>query len=124
MQKERNFDFNQLIGFVLIAILFGVYFWMTKPSEEELARQKQELLAKEATEKNKGTQKDIAQFPTDSLATQQVVKEENVTFENEHVKIQVNGRGGQIGLVQLKEHLAFDSLKGVDAQPLLSLIHI
>lgn len=118
MQKERNFDFNQLIGFVLIAILFGAYFWMTKPSEEELAKQKQELLAKEAAEKNKAKPQNVAQFPTDSVSAQQLVAEENVTLENQHVKIQVNGKGGQIGLVQLKEHLAYDSLKGVDAQPL------
>lgn len=119
MQKEKKFDFNQLIGFILIGVLFLGYYWMTKPTEEELAQMKQEQLLKEQTDAAKNNPKQqIAQIPTDSAAVAVPTEVKNVTLENDKVKIDINGIGGQIGLVEVKNHLAYDSTKGKDAQPL------
>ncbi len=119
MQQEKKFDFNQLVGFVLIAILFGAYYFMTKPSEEELAEMKKEQVAKAKAEaQQKKSDDKVAQYPTDSASIKALTEVKNVTLENEKVKIEINGKGGQIGLVQIKDHLAYDSAKGVDAKPL------
>ena len=56
MQQEKKFDFNQIIAFVLMGLLlFGVMYWNT-PSDEELEKQKQELVQKEKQEKAKEQQ--------------------------------------------------------------------
>ena len=51
MQQEKKFDFNQTIGFILIAILFGVFYFLNKPSDEQIEEQKKELVQKQQQEK-------------------------------------------------------------------------
>ncbi|WP_395093678.1 membrane protein insertase YidC [Vaginella massiliensis] len=119
MQNEKKFDFNQLIGFILIGVLFLGYYWMTKPTEEELAQAKKELALKEQQQATATQAQQPNNTANATIDSAQIVTEvKNISLENDKVKIDLNGLGGQIGLVEIKNHLAYDSTKGKDAQPL------
>ncbi|OJU43317.1 MAG: hypothetical protein BGN96_01930 [Bacteroidales bacterium 45-6] len=129
-------DKNSIIGFFLIAGVFILYFFITKPTEAQLAAQKhyQDSIAqvqKLQTEKQKsgvaqskapaadssdsflktGAVADSsAQLAATNLAanTDSTAKEQIVTLENADVKIDVSTVGGQMVSAQLKNYKRYD----------------
>lgn len=104
MQQEKKFDFNQIIAFVLMAVLlFGVMYWNT-PSDEELEQQKQELVEKEKQAKVKASQNS-----EQAKAIFQPVSAEakDVEASNEKMKVKFASKGGQIQDVQLVSYTEY-----------------
>ena len=113
MQQEKKFDFNQIIAFVLMGLLlFGVMYW-NSPSEEEIEKQKQELVQKEKEAKAKQAQS-IQQAQTIFKPVAGVAKDVDVA--NEKMNVKFASKGGQIQDVQLKSYTAFE--KGSNDKPL------
>ncbi len=117
-------DRNTIVGLVLITGILIGYTWLTKPSEEELAKikrqqdsinmvqsAKQEKIAEDqkllVPEKhvNITNSTDLKLFSQDSLN-----EEGSVTIENNLLKIIVSNRGGMIESVELKDYKTHDSL--------------
>ncbi len=116
--EEKKFDPNSLIGFVLI---FGILLWImyqNKPSEAEIAadKNKKELVAK-APKAQENAAKITSTSPNDTLqlaqlqktlgsfaysATLPSAKEEFTTIENKLVKLTIANKGGYVVDVTLK----------------------
>jgi len=113
MQQERKFDKNTVIGFVLMAILFIAYFYINRPSEEQLKEiQKQEQLAQQKLEKQKDSlalvqKQELAQPQNDSIS--KTIEAEDVSAENSKFKVTFSGKGGYVSELLLKNYSAFDS---------------
>lgn len=105
MQQERKFDFNQLIGFGLMALIFGAYVYFTRPDPEEIEKQKIELAQKEQAEKEAKVQTE-EESTTAFVPTGEV---KDVTLENDKIKAVISGKGGQISSLELKNFTAYDS---------------
>ncbi len=122
-------DKNSIIGITLIALILGVWVYMTTPTQEELAKQKRMrdsiALAEQQKlhTKNSIVQASVSTVPDSSqkfindsahiLQVQSFYKEfypsvkgeEKVfTLENEKLKITFTNKGGKIKQVELKEY--------------------
>ncbi len=122
-------DKNSIIGITLIALILGIWVYMTTPTPEELAKQKRMRDSIALAEQQKlHTEKPIVQdsvstvpdsshkLINDSVRVLQVqsfykdfyssVKGEEKTFtlENEKLKITFTNKGGKIKQVELKEY--------------------
>lgn len=128
-------DKNTIIGFVLIAAILIGFTWYSKPSEEELAKQKREqayrdsveLVLKQqeseriaadtatgATNKVKdivddfftpSLKKDSVETISDSLEAVVSSNAEIISLENSKVKIDFSTRGGRMISAKLKDYL-------------------
>lgn len=127
---------NQIIGFTLIGIILIGFVFITKPSEEEIkAQQKyQDSIAIAQQIEQKKTQdslqnlitKDTTQTQTHSdtinndsiiqneltkefgvFANNATGKEQEITLENDLLKIKFSNKGAQIRSVQLKEYKTY-----------------
>ncbi|MBP4138479.1 membrane protein insertase YidC [Flavobacterium geliluteum] len=131
--EEKKFDFNSIIGFVLI---FGLLIWImyqNQPSDKEIAAEKakKELVAKEAQAKITTTKSDVlpvaAVAPGDTLqlaqlqktlggfaysATLPSAKEAFTIIENEKIKLKIANKGGYIVEATLKEFKRFEKNSG------------
>ena len=108
MQQEKKFDFNQIIAFVLMGVLlFGVMYWNT-PSDEELEKQKQELV-----EKEKQAKLQAVQNSKQAQAIFQPVTGEakDVEASNEKMNVKFASKGGQIQDVELVSYTAYEKDK-------------
>ncbi|MCX7729141.1 MAG: membrane protein insertase YidC [Bacteroidia bacterium] len=121
-------DKNSITGIVLIAIILGVWVYMTTPSQKELAKQKQirDSIALAESKKIKevqenstnssGTPSVLPVLKNDSIVSlekQNFYKdfypsakgeEKLFTLENEKLKVTFTNKGGKIKQVELKEH--------------------
>ncbi|SRX55438.1 membrane protein insertase YidC [Aequorivita sp. CIP111184] len=135
--EKKKFDFNSLIGFLLIG---GILIWMlylNKPTEEELQAEKAktEAAAKEKAEAEKSKQ-DItlseatteisdAVMPGDSLALEQLknklgsfaysgtlpsATEGTTVLENDVLMLKISNKGGYITEALLKNFHQYDSV--------------
>jgi len=105
MQQEKKFDYNQLIGFVLLGILFIVYMWWTNknaPKEDKKAVQTAQVTTKSETDSA------IATLNTATIS-QDTINQKIVTntFSNPKLNIAFNSKGGQLKSVELKEYKAY-----------------
>jgi len=113
MQQERKFDKNTVIGFVLMAILFIAYFYINRPSEEQLKEiEKQEQLAQQKLERQKDSlalvqKEELAQPQNDSIS--KTIEAKDVSAENSKFKVTFSGKGGYVSELLLKNYSAFDS---------------
>jgi YidC/Oxa1 family membrane protein insertase len=114
-----NTDKNTVIGFILLAILFFVYFWYTnkQSAEWQVIRQKQEDSVRQAQARLRKTT-DVAFASRDSLRRDSAEKisaagsftsaalgqESLVVLENEFVKVTLSSKGAQIKQVELKKY--------------------
>lgn len=135
--EKKNFDFNSLIGFLLIG---GILIWMlylNQPTEAELQEKaRTEAAAKENAVAEEKTNKDIplaqgisdsatAVTPGDSLALDQLKNKlgsfaysgtlpsatDDVTvFENDVLYLKVSNKGGYITEALLKNFTKYDSV--------------
>ncbi|WP_026451647.1 membrane protein insertase YidC [Aequorivita capsosiphonis] len=136
--EQKKFDFNSLIGFVLIG---GILIWMlylNKPSEEEIQAEKAktEAAAKGEAAANEKKSEEISLSeatsdtmnglkPGDSLAMEQLknklgsfaysgtlpsATDESTVFENDVLYLKVSNKGGYISEARLKNFTKFDSI--------------
>lgn len=124
-------DKNSIIGTILIAIILGVWVYMTTPTQEELARQKQirdsialaesnKIKKAETTTDTVGSKTNvnlsISTIKKDSIIEMEkqnfykdfypAIKGEEKFFilENDKLKITFTNKGGRIKQVELKEY--------------------
>ena len=120
-------DKNSVTGMVLIALILGVFWWMNKPSEEEIAEQKRRQDSIALVDAAKAEQQAIreekqqaqaaaeAQEP-DSVRIQKMTSKYGMfagfvngdnqfyTLENEFVKVKLSSKGAKVYSVELKEY--------------------
>ena len=106
-----NTDKNTVIGFVLLAGLFFIYFWYTNKQQTEMAAYKKHFddsvaMIKASAEKAVALQNSV---PLDSAKVTGVknidtVKEEFTYLENDLVTVKFSNRGGQVAEVTLKKY--------------------
>jgi len=123
-------DKKSLIGLGLIAVILMIWLWMSGPSKEQIARNKQikdsvELATKVAqvaeeaklaaaklakdtlkpvTELSDSAKKAIASSLYKDFSVATTGKAELVTLENENVKIYISTKGGNVQKVELKNY--------------------
>lgn len=126
--KEKKFDLNSLIGFILLGAIMVWWMYNNQPTPEELAKQKAVQLQDsiQKAQQNNLTTKVIDSIATnampevsDSLALAKVqnqlgafaysatlpsAKAQETTLENDLVRIKVNNKGGQVTEVELKNY--------------------
>lgn len=117
--QEKKFDKNQLIGFVLMLAIFAGYWFLTKPTEEEIEKAKQEQLAKEQEEaKANSAVKNTDIAVVDSLSPNSNVAQQTFTLENDKMLLEFSNLGAQLSKVQLKEYQAYDKASSNHEKPL------
>jgi YidC/Oxa1 family membrane protein insertase len=126
--EEKKFDFNSLIGFVLLGAIMLWWMYSNQPTPEEIAAEKKAAIEKvEAEEKTKNT----ADFNNlsnkviegkDSLAIAKAkgqlgdfgysatIAEGETILENNVLKLTISNKGGQIKEALIKNHVTYDSL--------------
>lgn len=134
--EEKKFDFNSLIGFVLIGAILVWMLYQNAPTAEELEAEKAK---KELVQKQDNTNTEteltntVADIPADSNAVQvsdsiqlEVYKnqygsfayaqslaktgDEFTTVENDVLELIINNKGGYIHEARLKNFKTFDSI--------------
>src|SRR5690606_12769348 len=113
-------DRNNIIGLVLIFVIFAGSFYLMKPSEQEI---KQEQALQDSLKKVREGIVDTSannQPGNTTIATVDSVDlskpfggaksgdERFVTLENELIKAEITTKGGKVKKVQLKEETNFD----------------
>lgn len=122
MQQERKTDNNTFIAMLLMGALLLVYFYMNKPSEEELKeKQKQEQID---AQKKKDEQNEVVQIQQektqyvqqDSVST--IAKAEDYKLESQKFLINFSGKGGYISELELKDFTAYSNQSKDHKEPL------
>ena len=107
-------DKNTVIGFVLLAGLFFVYFWYTSRQQNEIAAYKQKFddsvamlranaekaAALKTIQLTDSTKKDASGI----LAVADTLKEQITIVENDLIKVAFTNKGGQVASVTLKKY--------------------
>lgn len=132
--EEKKFDLNSLIGMLLLGALAFLFIYQSKPSKEELKKQKAtELRIKDSIANAKDVIKtpikqEIVEAPVydvgDSLAMALVNKAKGTfdyaatlpsartyetTFKNDILEIKVANKGGQITSLKLNKYQTYDA---------------
>lgn len=134
--EEKKFDFNSLVGFLLIG---GILIWMlylNKPTEEELQAEKAKTEAaaqqqaeaeknNEAISLTQATNDSLATKPGDSLAfaalqnklgsfaysaTLPSATDDVTVFENDVLYLEVSNKGGYISTARLKNFTRYNTV--------------
>lgn len=122
MQQEKKADNNTFIAMLLMGALLLGYFYINKPSEEELQEnQKQEQIDAKKSDDGK---KDLAQVqqeqsvqsPADSTFT--VAKAEDYQIESPKFNLKFSGKGGYISELELKGYTAYSKESKDNKKPL------
>ena len=136
--EQKKFDFNSLIGFLLIGGILIWMLYMNKPTEEEIQAEKAktEAAAKLEAAANEKKPEDISLGEAiadtvnglksgDSLALEQLknklgsfaysgtlpsATDESTIFENDVLFLKISNKGGYISEARLKKFTEFDSV--------------
>ncbi len=129
-------DKNSITGLVLITVILALFWWMNKPSEEELKAKKRQLDSLSQVEQLKAQEAAIeAAKATKTVTPQDISKkaaadsvqvqssgilapyidgsQKLITLENNLIKVTLSNKGGRIYSVELKD------FKTHDGQPLI-----
>ncbi len=128
--EEKQFDAKSIIGYVLLLAIALWYFYANRPTEEELAAQKEAKVKaeiqklKEATSNRLITvENSVAVSATDSLGKIKAYQElgafgfsktlnaangGETVLENEVLYLKINNKGGYITEARLKEYKAYN----------------
>jgi YidC/Oxa1 family membrane protein insertase len=113
-----NTDKNTIIGFVILAGLFFMYFWYTNKQQTDLATYKKHFddsvaMIKATAEKAAALKNPINADSTKAGIAQSVdsVKETFTYLENEVVKVKLSNKGGQVVGVTLKNYTNYKKEK-------------
>ena len=106
-----NTDKNTVIGFVLLAGLFFMYFWYTNKQQTDLATYKKHFddsvaMMKATADKAAALQNPVKLDSSSGAIVNNIdtVKEEFTYLENEVVKVKFSNKGGQVAEVTLKKY--------------------
>jgi len=108
-----NTDKNTVIGFVLLAGLFFMYFWYTNKQQTEMASYKKHFddsvamikaTADKAAALKNPIKLDSASEAAGVVKSLDSVKEQFYYLENEVVKVKLSNKGGQVVGVTLKKY--------------------
>jgi YidC/Oxa1 family membrane protein insertase len=138
--EEKKFDFNSLIGFVLIGVILVWMLYQNAPTPEEIEAQKAEKELVESQKKQEAdtaapfqqevetpavTRDTLQSATTDSLRLEQLrnnlgsfayaaslpsAKEHITTLENDVLELKISNKGGQIVEATLKNFKTHDSV--------------
>ncbi|MEM9001851.1 MAG: membrane protein insertase YidC [Bacteroidota bacterium] len=124
--EEKKLDLNSIIGFALIFGILIFWFYLTKPTPEEIAAEKAKQAQVEAEKKTKKADKpEVAEpiaFDTkDSTAVASYKKEVGAfgfteakkgatVLENDLLFLKIDNKGGQISEAMMKNFVTHDSL--------------
>jgi len=107
-------DKNTVIGFVLLAGLFFVYFWYTSKQQNEIAAYKQKFddsVAMVKANAEKAAALNVVQIidstkkdATGIAVVADTLKEQVVILENDLIKVAFTNKGGQVASVTLKKY--------------------
>ncbi|MCF0244347.1 MAG: membrane protein insertase YidC [Bacteroidaceae bacterium] len=116
-------DKNTIIGFVLIALVLIGYSWYTKPSDEQLAAQRQQdsIAAVKLEEAKKRAEAQAQQAATANTQPTTLVqdsamataKAENIVLKNEKLALTLSTKGGTVNKVVIKDFKDKDGKKDV-----------
>ena len=116
-------DKNTIIGFALILAILVGFSWLSRPSEEELAKQQAYNDSIAAVQAQKAMEQEIMYQQTimqqDSAKANQAFdygvftpfsqgENKKVVIENEELKLTLNTKGGNITEVELKNYKNYD----------------
>ncbi|MGI9526824.1 MAG: membrane protein insertase YidC [Weeksellaceae bacterium] len=122
--QENKFDKNQIIGFVLLILLFTGYYFFIMPSPEELeaekAKEEEVALQEKNMAKDSETIAPIEAAINDSIT--QKIGTQTFTLENENLFIELTNEGAQLSKVELKQFQAYDDVAENHEKPLY-IIH-
>lgn len=133
--EEKKFDFNSILGFVLLFALAAFYIYNNMPSKEKLAQQKQEEVRIQDSIKKATTLQQIKKENTPTVVNTPIVLSDSLkqinalakkgTFEyastlnsaksnetvlkNEVLDIKVSNKGGQISSLELLKFKTYDA---------------
>lgn len=133
--EEKKFDFNSILGFVLLFALAAFYIYNNMPSKEKLAQQKQEEIRIQDSIKKATTLQQIKKENTPTVVNTPIVLSDSLkqinalakkgTFEyastlnsaksnetalkNEVLDIKVSNKGGQISSLELLKFKTYDA---------------
>lgn len=101
--KERNFEYYELIGFVLFSTILFFFLYPHQSSQQKQQEKKgEQLVEKESfVQTPLAKSNEAVRFLNENL-------EEETTLENEVLRVKVSNQGGQISEVFLKKHKAYD----------------
>ena len=126
--EQKKFDFNSLIGFVLLGAIMLWWMYTNQPTPEEIEAQKkaeteQVKTAEETTDTatyNNTTEKVLQTTDSLSLAKAKgqlgdfgystTISEGETVLENNVLKLTISNKGGQIKEALIKDYVTYDSL--------------
>ena len=126
--EDKKFDFNSLIGFVLLGAIMLWWMYTNQPTPEEIAAEKKaETEQVQESETNTSTANfnsttETAIQVTDSLsiakaqsqlgdfAYSATLSDEETVLENDVLKLVISNKGGQIKEALIKNYVTYDSL--------------
>jgi YidC/Oxa1 family membrane protein insertase len=107
-------DKNTVIGFVLLASLFFVYFWYTSKQQNEIAAYRQKMDDSVAMVKANALKAAVLNTvqiidstkkgATGIAVVADTLKEQVVILENDLIKVEFTNKGGQVASVTLKKY--------------------
>ncbi|MDK2842457.1 MAG: YidC/Oxa1 family rane protein insertase [Anaerophaga sp.] len=125
-------DKNSVTGLLLITAILALFWWMNKPSDEEIAERKRQLdslnrieaqeAAREAKQTEENIQKEVSAKEVEEKAKQDSIRRQTAgilapytfgekkffTLENEKIKVTLSNLGGRIYSVEIKEYQTHD----------------
>ncbi len=125
-------DKNSITGLVLITLILALFWWMNKPSEDEIEIRKRQIDSLNRVELLRAEQEARQSTQTGEAITTQGLPEEKVaadstrsktagilspyiegdlklvTLENNKIKVTLSNRGGRIYSVEVKDYKTFD----------------
>ncbi|MFW5754835.1 MAG: YidC/Oxa1 family insertase periplasmic-domain containing protein, partial [Marinilabiliaceae bacterium] len=127
-------DKNSITGLLLITAILALFWWMNKPSDEEMEARKRQLDSIDRVEQQQQEQQteesaDTAtEAPTEADTTQAETAEEKasrseaagmlasyvdgeqefITLENENIKVTLTNQGGRVYSVEVKDYETHD----------------
>jgi len=127
--EEKKFDFNSLIGFVLLGAIMIWWMYTNQPTPEEIAAEEkakteqiQKANEQKAATANFNNSSDTTIQGTDSLslakaqaqlgafAHSATLTDAETVLENDLLKLVISNKGGQIKEALLKNYVTYDSL--------------
>lgn len=109
-----SMDRNTVIGFILLAVLLFLYLFLSTKSTQDLQQQQQveadSLASIKRTRDSLRIVNDTATVNlSDTSKVAPAVQEQQLTVDNEVLKITFSNKGGQPDRVELKKYKSFDS---------------
>lgn len=120
--QEKKIDKNQIIGFALMFVIFLGYYFLTKPTPEEIEAQKQEQLIQEQKQKEvsqKNTANSAAADFSGESTDFDTTPTENFILENDKILLKFSSKGAQLVHAELKNYNAYDEVSENHQKPLL-----